>query len=215
MNLQDGYAVVDLETTGLDCWTDLIVEIGVAVALPGQAPVTDSVLVKIDRPLPKLITNLTGITDRDLAARGVSIDDALAWFVERIGRLPLVGHNIIRFDRAFLLEAARVHRRTVEEGHYPKRVIDEVDDLPARRFIDTMGLYRGHKLGNYPTPGESHRDYVQRVLDLRAPGLRYSLSAACEEFGISTARVRAHRAAGDVVQTQKVFEKLLELNAPG
>ena len=76
MNLQDGYAVVDLETTGLDCWTDLIVEIGVAVVLPGQAPVTDSVLVKIDRPLPKLITNLTGITDRDLAARGMAIDDA-------------------------------------------------------------------------------------------------------------------------------------------
>ena len=119
MNLDNGYAVVDLETTGLDCWNDLIIEIGVSVARPGQSAITDSVLVKIDRPLPRKITGLTGITDGDLAARGIAIDDALAWFVERSAGLPLVGHNIIRFDRAFLLESARVHRRSVEEGRYP------------------------------------------------------------------------------------------------
>lgn len=214
MNLDNGYAVVDLETTGLDCWDDLIIEIGICVVKPGESPATDSVLVKIDRPLPGKITRLTGITDRDLQSRGRSIDDALAWFVERTGRLPLVGHNVIRFDRAFLLEAARVHRRSVEEGYHPRRVIDEVDDLPSWRFIDTAGLYRGYKLGDYPRPGESHRDYVQRILNLRAPGLRYSLSAACQDLGISTTRVRAHRAHGDVVQTQKLFEKLRELNPP-
>ena len=215
MTLEKGYAVVDLETTGLDCWTDLIIEIGVAVVLPGQRPVTDSALVKIDRPVPPLITNLTGINDRDLTARGISIDAALGWFVERIGDLPLVGHNIIRFDRAFLLEAARVLRSAAEEGQTPARLIDEVDDLPVWRFIDTMGLYKGYKLGSYRAPGESHRDYVQRVVDVRSPHLRYSLAAACADLGISTGRVRAHRAAGDVVQTQKLFEKLLELNAPG
>ena len=212
MNLDNGYAVVDLETTGLDCWNDLIIEIGICVVRPGETPATDSVLVKIDRPLPANITRLTGITDRDLQSRGMSIDDALAWFVERTGGMPLVGHNIIRFDRAFLLEAARVHRRTVEEGHHPRRVIDEVDDLPAWRFIDTMGLYKGYKLGQYPREGENHREYVQRILDLRVPGLRYSLSVACQDLGISTARVRAHRAHGDVVQNQKLFEKLRELN---
>ncbi len=215
MNLQDGYAVVDLETTGLDCWNDLIIEIGVSVVRPGREPATDSALVKIDRPLPRLIVNLTGITDRDLSARGISIDEALAWFVAQTGGLPLVGYNILRFDRAFLLEAARVHRRTVEEGRLPARVIDEVDDLPAGRFIDAMALYRGYKLGRYPQPGESHRDYVQRILDARVPGMRFNLATACADLGISTARIRPHRAHGDVVQTQKVFDKLLELNPPG
>ena len=214
MDFSNGYAVVDLETTGLDCWNDVIIEIGVSVARPDQIPETGSVLVKIDRPLPAKIVQLTGITDRDLASRGISIDDALAWFVERTEGLPLVGHTIIRFDRAFLLEAARVHRRTVEEGLYPERVIDEVDHLPARRFVDTMGLYKGLKLGQYPREQESHWDYVQRILDTRTPaGLRYSLAAACQELGISTARVRAHRAHGDVVQTQKLFEKLIEMDA--
>ncbi len=215
MKLENGYAVVDLETTGLDCWDDLIIEIGVSVVKPGENPATDSVLVRIDRPLPAKIVSLTGITDRDLASRGLTIDEALAWFVERTAELPLVGHNIIRFDRAFLLEAARVHRRSVEEGRYPARVIDEVDHLPVWRFIDTMGLYKGYKLGVYSQSGENHHDYVHRILDMRTPaGLRYSLSAACQELGISTTRVRAHRAHGDVVQNQKLFEKLLELNAP-
>ena len=203
MNLQDGYAVVDLETTGLDCWNDLIIEIGVSVARPGRTPETDSVLVRVDRPLPQQIVRLTGISDGDLSARGIIIDEALAWFVERTAGLPLVGHNIVRFDRAFLLEAARVHRRAVEEGRYPRRVIDEVDDLPARRFVDTMALYKGLKLGQYPAEGESHVEYVQRILDMRTPpGLRYNLQAACQDFGISTARIRAHRAHGDVVQTK-------------
>ena len=214
MSLKDGYAVVDLETTGLDCWNDLIIEIGVSVVLPGQSPATDSALVRVDRPLPPQIVRLTGISDADLSARGISVDDALAWFVESTGGLPLVGHNIIRFDRAFLLEAARVHRRSVEEGRYPRRVIDEVDHLPARRFIDTMALYKGLKLGQYPRDGESHQEYAQRILDMRVPpGLRYNLQAACQNFGISTSRIRAHRAHGDVVQTQRLFEKLREEGA--
>ena len=214
MDLQNGYAVVDLETTGLDCWNDLIIEIGVCVARPEQSPSTASVLVKIDRSLPDVIVRLTGITDGELSSRGLSIDDALAWFVEQTAGLPLVGHNIIRFDRAFFLEAARVHRRSVEEGSYPRRAIDEVDDLPARRFIDTMALYKGLKIGQYPRDGESHLEYAQRILDLRTPpGLRYNLQAACQDFGISTSRIRAHRAHGDVVQTQRLFEKLREANA--
>ena len=180
MNLQEGYAVVDLEMTGGDCWNDLIIEIAVGIARPGLSLQSDRVLVKIDRPLPPFIIELTGITDQELATGGISIDEALAWFVERTAKLPLVGHNIIRSDRAFLLEAARVHRRTVEEGRYPRRIIDEVDDLPALRFVDTMALYKGLKLGQYPAEGESHVEYVRRVLDMRTPpGLRYNLQAAC------------------------------------
>ena len=214
-DFSDGYTVIDLEMTGNDCWTDLIIEMAVGIALPGGDFSTDRVLVKIDRPIPPRIVNLTGITDRDLAAGGIAIDDALAWFVERTAGRPMVGHDVIRSDRAFLLEAARVHRRAVEEGQYPQRVIDEVDDLPPWRFCDTLGLYKGYKLGVYHEPGESHRDYVQRVIGLPTTGLSFGLAAACQDLGIPTGRVRRHRAGGDVIQTQKLFEKLLELNPPG
>lgn len=214
MNLQNGYAVVDLETTGLDCWNDRIVEIGIALVLPGESPFVDSRLVKIGRPLPRHIVKLTGITDRDLIARGRSIDAALEWLVESAAGLPLVGYNILNFDRGFLLEATRRHRRAVADGMLAAAVIDEVDDLPPRRFIDAMALYRGYKLGRYPQLGESHQDYAQRILAARAPGLRYNLTAACADFGISTDRIRSHRAAGDVIQTQRVFERMLKLNPP-
>ena len=219
MDLRNGYAVIDLEMTGEDCPIGLIIEMAVGILAPGQNLVTDRVLVKIDRPLPKRIVELTGITDRDLASGGIAIDDALAWFVEKTSTLPLVGHDIIRADRPFLLEAARRHRQAVEEGSYETLFINEVNDLPIERFpierfIDTAGLYKGYKLGEYQQAGESHQSYVERVLALRAYGLRTGLTAACEDLGISTTRIRAHRAAGDVVQNHKLFEKLLELNPP-
>ena len=214
MDLRNGYAVIDLEMTGEACPIGLIIEMAVGILAPGQNLVTDRVLVKIDRPLPKRIVELTGITDRDLASGGIEIDDALAWFVEKTSTLPLVGHDIIRADRPFLLEAARLHRQAVEEGRSETLFINEVNDLPIERFIDTAGLYKGYKLGEYQQAGESHQSYVERVLALRAYGLRTGLTAACEDLGISTTRIRAHRAAGDVVQNHKLFEKLLELNPP-
>ena len=214
MDLRNGYAVVDLEMTGEGHDTGLIIEMAVGTCLSNQNLIADRVLVKIERPLPKRIINLTGITDRDLASGGITIDDALAWLVERTSGLPLVGHNILQSDRPYLLEAARQHRQSVENGRYPKLFIDEENDLPIQRFIDTAGLYKGYKLGEYQQPGESHQEYVERVVAIRAYGLRTGLTAACEDLGIPTSRIRAHRAAGDVIQTQKLFEKLLELNPP-
>ena len=49
---------------------------------------------------------------------------------------------------------------------------------------------------------------------LKAYGLRTGLTAACEDLGIPTSRIRAHRALGDVVRNQLLFEKLLDLNPP-
>ena len=146
--LRNGYAVIDLEMAGADPQTGLIIEMAVGVFRPGQKLVTDRVLVNIDRPIPKRIVRLTGITD--LASGGIPIDDALAWFMERTDGLSLVGHNVLESDRPYLVEAARRHREAVEEGVYPRLVIDEDLDLRAGRFIDTAGLYKGYLLGEYP-----------------------------------------------------------------
>lgn len=212
--MRDGYAVIDLEMTGANPLSGLIIEMAVGISLPGQNLVTDRVLVKIDQDIPNRIVRLTGITDRDLAAGGISIDDALAWFVSKTAGLPLVGHNIIKSDRPYLQEAARRHCHAVEEGQYHILCIDEAVDLQIARFIDTAGLYKGYKLGEYQEAVECHQDYVQRVIALPAHGLRIGLTAACEDLGISTSRISSHRAAGDVVQNHRLFERLLELNPP-
>ena len=212
--LRNGYAVIDLEMTGASYRTGLIIEIAVGISLPGRSLVNDRVLVKIGQSIPKRIVRLTGITDRDLAVGGIGIDNALAWFVEKTSGLPLVGHSILNADRPYLLETARRHRDAVQEGLFPKLCIDEVTDLPIERFIDTAGLYKGYKLGEYQHLEESHQDYALRVMSQSAYGLRTGLTAACEDLGIPTSRISPHRAVGDVVQNQRLFEKLLELNPP-
>ena len=214
VDVRDGYAVIDMEMTGPNPLTGLIIEMAIGVSLPGRNLVTDRVLVKIDQPIPKRIVRLTGISDRDLAASGISVDDALAWFVEKTDGLHLVGHSIIKSDRQYLLEAARRHCHAVKEGKYPRLCIDEGNDLPLKRFIDTAGLFKGYKLGEYQEAEESHQEYAQRVIALPARGLQTGLTAACEDLGISTSRISSHRAAGDVVQNHRLFERLLELNPP-
>ena len=168
--MQSGYAVVDLEMTGADHLRGLIIEIAVGISGSGRKLITDRVLVKIDRPLPKRIVKLTGITDRELVSGGVAIDNALAWFVEKTSGLSLVGHNIIRGDRPYLLEAARKHRQTVEEGLYPKLSIDEVRDLSVQRFIDTAGLYKGYKLGEYVDDQDLYTTVITTYIPPRQVG---------------------------------------------
>lgn len=214
VDVRDGYAVIDMEMTGSNPHTGLIIEMAVGVSLPGRNLVTDRVLVKIDQRIPKRIVRLTGIPDRDLATSGISVDDALAWFVEKTDGLPLVGHSIVKSDRPYLLEAARRHCHAVQEGNYPRLCIDEANDLPLKRFIDTAGLFKGYKLGEYQEAEESLQEYAQRVIALPARWLQTGLTAACEDLGISTSRISSHRAAGDVVQNHRLFERLLELNPP-
>ena len=214
VDLTSGYAVIDMEMTGGDPRNSLIIEIAVGVVLPGSSIRTDRVLVNIEGKIPARIQRLTGITDRDLRMGGMQIDDALSWFTQKTLDLPLVGHSIISGDRPHLVRAARMHRETVNAGDYSTLCISECKDLPLRRFVDTAGLYKGHKLGEYPMTGESHQDYVRRVMSISSQGLRTNLKAACEDLSISTSRIRSHRAAADVVQNHKLFEKLLELNPP-
>ena len=214
MDLQNGYAVVDIELTSVSLRRGRIIEIAVGVALLGRDLSIERILVKIDRAIPQRIVELTGITDRDLALGGVVIDDALAWFVETTSGLPIVGHDVFRAERPHLLEAARRHRQDVDDGILSSLSINEAEDLPAARFVDTLALYKGYMLGEYPSAGESHEEYSRRIVALRAHGLPMGLAAACEDLGISASRIRTHRAAGDVLLNHRLFQKLLELNPP-
>jgi DNA polymerase-3 subunit epsilon/ATP-dependent DNA helicase DinG len=94
------YVALDLETTGLDPMRDAIIEIG-ALRFEGERQVEKfSTFVNPGRKIPPFVTELTGITDRDVeSAPGIRrILPDLAYFV---GRDPVVGHNI-GFDLSFL-----------------------------------------------------------------------------------------------------------------
>jgi DNA polymerase-3 subunit epsilon len=101
----------DFETTGLCSKKDRIIEIAAVKYIPGAEshPHIES-LVVIDRPLPRFITKLTGITDDMLRANGKNMDEALDEFIEFIGDHPVVAFNI-NFDARFLNAAIERHGR--------------------------------------------------------------------------------------------------------
>lgn len=94
------YVILDIETDGLDCHANNIIEIG-AIKIVGSELLKISMLVKIESRLPQNIINLTGITNELLGAEGISLKEALKLVVEFVGDLPIIGYAI-NFDKRFL-----------------------------------------------------------------------------------------------------------------
>lgn len=101
------YAVVDVETTGGQCGTGhRIIEVAVVVVQGTRREVVLDTLVNPGRPIPSMITRITGITTVMVAgapAFADIVDDVRRVLAGRV----LVAHNL-RFDRGFL--AAELHR---------------------------------------------------------------------------------------------------------
>lgn len=91
---------LDLETTGLDSQTDVIIEIG-AVRFNGQRIEDEfTTLINPKRHIPEFITGLTGINDA-MVRQAPSILDVVGELASFIGECPILGQNI-KFDLAFL-----------------------------------------------------------------------------------------------------------------
>ena len=91
------YVVFDLETTGISCSKDDIVEIS-AISVKDSKIVDEfSTLVNPLRPIPYYASNVNGITD-DMVADSPVFEDVLPQFLDFIGNSVLVGHNIHSFD---------------------------------------------------------------------------------------------------------------------
>jgi DNA polymerase-3 subunit epsilon/ATP-dependent DNA helicase DinG len=91
---------LDLETTGLDPAHDDIIEIG-AVRFEGDRIVDElAVLVKPTRPIPSIVTQITGISPEDVAD-APAIAEVLPQLTAFVGNAPWIAHNAA-FDGAFL-----------------------------------------------------------------------------------------------------------------
>jgi ATP-dependent DNA helicase DinG len=114
-------AVVDLETTGLAASRSAeVIEIGILLLDPGEETVgVASTLVCPSRPIPPLVSRLTGLTDEDVAAapRMIQIREEIRNLLS--GR-ALVAHQA-DFERSFL-----------------RRDVDSL--LGNARYLDTQDL---------------------------------------------------------------------------
>ena len=174
--------VIDLETTGLDCTQDYIIEVG-AVKIGGWHKVNDkdgqalidkgniigqySSLVSCPVKLSEKVVQLTGISD-SILNNAPAIDIVLKKLKEFVGDSIIVGHNI-EFDFGFL---------HTHSGRYGIEF--------TNRKLDTITIAK-----------TIFRDKIQS----------YSLSALTKMFGI---RYQPHRALNDALAATLLFLELAQ-----
>lgn len=91
---------LDIETTGLDPAKDAITEIGAVKFNGNRVEAEYSQLINPGRPIPPMITQLTGITN-EMVRNEPPIKAVVQEFEDFVGNCPVLGHNV-RFDLSFL-----------------------------------------------------------------------------------------------------------------
>ncbi len=98
--LPSSFVAFDIETTGLDCKRDEIIEIAAVKLTDGKIADTFESLVASTGRVPSKITSMTGIDDRMLKGQP-PISEVLPRFLAFVGDLPLAAHNS-SFDCSFI-----------------------------------------------------------------------------------------------------------------
>jgi DNA polymerase III subunit epsilon len=134
------FVALDLETTGSRAGLSKITEVG-AVRLEGFREVGRfHTLVNPQRPIPPMITHITGIT-QDMVADAPRIEEVVPDLLEFLEGAVIVAHNAA-FDVGFLnYELQRLKGRRLGEG--------AIDTLPLARLL-APGLpnYRLHTVAD-------------------------------------------------------------------
>lgn len=198
----NSYVCVDLETTGLNPKTDRIIEIGAVKVVDGSVADTFAAVVNPGRRLEERVASLTGLSDDELSGAPY-IEAVLPKFMEFLGDLPLLGHNI-QFDFSFLKKAAVNMGLKLE-----------------RQGIDTLRIARVHLMAlekkkleflcdYYHIPHQAHRAYG----DAYATHLLYR--KLVEEFyspedSVFQPRMLVHQAKKDGPATNSQKERLYRL----
>ena len=99
------YVVLDLETTGLSCKYDRIIEFGAVRVEHGIVTANLDILIDPLRPISEKITNITDITN-EMVKGQPTIEQVMPRILEFLGDAILVTHNA-KFDISFLQESLK------------------------------------------------------------------------------------------------------------
>ena len=136
------YVVFDLETTGVSCSSDAVVEISAIKVIGGEVVDEFTMLVNPGRPIPYNASAVNGITD-DMVKDSPFFEEVLSDFLEFVGDAVLVGHNIHTFDMKFLYrDAERFWGKTIGN--------DYIDTLQiARMYLPQLSHHKLVDLAEY------------------------------------------------------------------
>ena len=146
------YVVYDLETTGISCQRDEVIEIS-AIRVRGGHPVsTFTQLVNPGRPIPYGASSVNHIYD-NMVADKPGFSQVLGEFLDFIGDDVLVGHNIKRFDMNFIYrDCQRYFGQTIDNDYidtlhmakqcFPAWKHRRLENLAEHYGISTQGAHR-------------------------------------------------------------------------
>ena len=164
LNLQKPLVIFDLETTGLDMVKDRVIQISYIKVFPDGREVRGNELVNPEKPIPDLITQLTGISDADVKSKPtfkqlasklseVFTGSDIAGFNSNYFDIPMLAEEFLRagvdfdFSKARLIDACtifkKLERRNLASAYkfYCGRRME--DDFEAHRADqDTEAAYR-------------------------------------------------------------------------
>lgn len=133
---QDDFAVVDIETSGLDSLKNEILSIGAVKKSATGSYKSFFTYIKTDTKISNKIVDLTGINNSMLSAEGVELKRGLRAFLTFIENDPLVGYNL-PFDDEFLTVA-------LKRSGLPSLKNRMIDLMPVvkkqNRFIENFKL---------------------------------------------------------------------------
>lgn len=197
------YIAWDLETTGLQPESSKILEIGCAKVQDGQIVDRKSWILKHGEPVSEETTRITGITQELVDAEGRDPATCLAEFMEILTPgTPHLTHNGVRFDIPFLAHhLAKAFGKSVGEHK-------ELTDWLNKYAIDTAVFVKAKKLGMEWRWGETFKEFADRVMEVRAFGVKYNVGICVEELGIDSTGLTQHRALGDVELTHRIYQAL-------
>ncbi|MFM7901179.1 MAG: exonuclease domain-containing protein [Bacteroidota bacterium] len=148
MKLDRNLAFFDLETTGVTVGADRIIEISVIRISPDGTRTDFHKRVNPEIPIPEFVSQLTGITNADVAnaPNFAAISSELKQFLEGC---DLAGYNSNKFDVPFLIE--EFHRVGVDFSLTGRRLVDVQNifhKMEPRTLAAAFKFYCGKELVN-------------------------------------------------------------------
>lgn len=155
--------VIDLETTGLDPVEDEIMAIGAVKHVQGQPVERFYQLIQVDKPIPKNVVSLTGLTSELLTEKGIGLAAGLRGLKAFIGDMTLIGYNL-HFDETFLTASFKrigspdLDNQMVDLMPVVKKANKFLDNYRLETVLDDYGVEN-------KTPHQALAD-AQATLDL-------------------------------------------------
>src|SRR5689334_22336394 len=126
IQLKKPLAVIDLETTGTNLGSDRIIEIAIVKLLPDGNKVIKRKIINPQIPIPKIVTDLHGITD-DMVKDAPVFKQVAHELKQILDHCDLAGYNSNRFDIPMLME--EFLRAEVEF------------DMKGRKLVDVQKIF--------------------------------------------------------------------------